>query len=461
MATVAVIGAGLTGLGAATRIERAGHRVVVLEAGNQVGGNISSVLDSGYLVEEGPNTIQLASAEHEEWLKQAAPGLTLIEADPRAARRYLVRHGRPIAVPGSPGGFLGTPLFSWKAKLRLIGELLARKPPPETDETLSSFVRRRLGREMLDYAITPFVGGVYAGNPDHLSVRYGFPKLYRLEQDHRSLILGSLARRRERKRAGTLYRTRLVSFPSGLQELTRSLADSLREPVRLNSPVSEIRYDRGWRLQLDAHTTAFSDPADAVVIALPATALATLRVDGRPVLRELEAIKHPPVISYAMGFRRDQIRHPLDGFGALVPALEPFRILGTLFSSSLFSGRAPEDHVLLTSFVGGTRAPELASLPMPEVRSLILQDLEKLLGLRGQPTFEHHRLWPRAIPQYEVGHGRFIERVQSIEREKPGLQIGGNARDGISLSYCIEGGKRLADSTVGFLRRPVVQDPAG
>ncbi|MEZ5278338.1 MAG: protoporphyrinogen oxidase [Opitutaceae bacterium] len=453
MANVAVIGAGLTGLGAASRIERAGHRVTVFEAGSQVGGNIRSIQNSGYLVEEGPNTIQLSSAEHENWLREAAPRLNLIEADPAASKRYLVRHGRAIAVPGSPVGFLGTPLFSFKAKLRLIGELFARKPPPDTDESLSSFVLRRLGREMLDYAITPFVGGVYAGNPDQLSVRYGFPKLFNLEQDHRSLILGSVARRRERRRAGTLYRTRLVSFPDGLQALPRQLADSLREPVRLSTPVAGLDFDGQWRIRVGQPSSTETIQADAVVLALPATALASLRIRGSEVLRTMGEIKHPPVVSYAMGFRRDQIAHPLDGFGALIPALEPFRILGTLFSSSLFPGRAPEDHVLLTTFVGGTRAPELAGLPIDELRALILRDLEKLLGLHGAPVFEHRRLWPRAIPQYEVGHGRFLQATLRVERENPGLQIGGNARDGISLSYCIEGGRRLAGATLDFLAK--------
>jgi oxygen-dependent protoporphyrinogen oxidase len=304
---------------------------------------------------------------------------------------------------------------------------------------------------MLDYAITPFVGGVYAGDPDRLSVRHGFPKLYRLEQDHRSLILGTFALRRQRRRAGTLYRTRLVSFPDGLQTLPRALAGGLRTPVRLSTRVAAVDFDGRWQIRLAEQPGGEPIPADAVVLALPAPALASLSICGQTRLRMMEAIKHPPVVSCAMGFRRDQIAHPLDGFGALVPAIEPFRILGTLFSSSLFAGRAPADHVLLTTFVGGTRAPHLATLPIKELRALILEDLGKLLGLRGAPAFEHHRLWPRAIPQYEVGHGRIIEEIREIEQAHPGLQIGGNARDGISLSYCIEGGRRLAEATLTHL----------
>lgn len=454
MADVAVIGAGLTGLGAAWQIQEAGHKVTVFEQSTRVGGNIRSVRSGGYLVEEGPNTIQLANAENEAWLKAVGMGPAMLDANPDAGKRYLVRHGRPIAVPGSPFGFLRTPLFSWQAKIRLAGELFARKAPKGTDETLATFVRRRLGQEMLDYAINPFVGGVYAGDPVQLSVRYGFPKLYRLEQNYRSLILGTMALRRERKRAGTAYKVRLVSFPEGLQALPEQLATKLRIPVRLSTSVSNLHRTDRWEVQTTNGSPQAPERFDAVVVALPATALAGLSINGARLLANLEAIEHPPVVTYAMGFARDQVAHLLDGFGALIPAREPFRILGSLFSSSLFAGRAPEGHVLLTSFLGGTRAPNLARLPLDEMRAIILEDLGRLLGVKGEPAFEHHRLWPRAIPQYKVGHGRFIDTIQSVENGNSGLKIGGNSRDGISLSYCLEGARRLARETLEGLNGP-------
>lgn len=450
MADVAVIGAGLTGLGTAWQVQEAGHRVTVYEQSSRVGGNIRSVREDGFLVEEGPNTIQLANLENERWLQSAGLGPDMIDADPHAAKRYLVRHGGPIAVPGSPLGFLRTPLFSWKAKLRLAGELFARRAPEGTDEPLANFVRRRLGQEMLDYVINPFVGGVYAGDPAELSVRYGFPKLYRLEQKHRSLILGSMALARERKKAGTAYKTRLVSFPQGLQSLPDRLAANLRIPVRLSTRVIDLHRSDRWEVRTEDGSSG-TERFDAVVVALPATALAGLSVNGEVVLSALEDIEHPPVLTCAMGFARDQVEHPLDGFGALVPAREPFRILGSLFSSSLFAGRAPDGHVLLTTFLGGTRAPALARLPREDARAIILDDLNRLLGVRGEPVFEHQRLWSAAIPQYKVGHGRFIDAMRTVERKNPGLKIGGNSRDGISLSYCLEGSRRLTRETLEAL----------
>jgi len=450
MKTVAVIGAGITGLGAAWALKEDGHAVTVFEGASRVGGSISTHRESGYLVEEGPNTIQLASRENERWLEEVGLGSSMHDADPRADKRYLVRDGRAIAIPASPLSFLGTPLFSWRAKLRLLGDLFAPRAPADRDEPLSSFVLRRLGREMLDYAIDPFVGGVYAGNPARLSVRYGFPKLHRLEQNHRSLILGSIALRRERKRAGTLYKTRLVSFADGLQALPEQLARGLSRSIRLNHLVSEIEYNGRWTVRTDPEDTG---TYDAVVLALPASALSKLRVNGEPEFAVFSEIESPAVTSLSFGFRREQVEHPLDGFGALVPSREPFRILGTLFCSSLFGGRAPEGHVLLTTFVGGARCPDLATRPTAALREIVLADLRRLLHLKGGPTFMHRRTWAQAIPQYEIGHGRFIRHATSCEARFPGLQVGGNARDGISLSYCIEGGRRLARETQAFLKK--------
>ncbi len=453
MGRIAVIGAGISGLSAAWRLNTAGHSVTVFESSTRVGGSIRSCREAGFLVEEGPNTIQLTSRENEKWLEDVGLGPILMDADPAAGKRFLVRNGQVIAVPDSPTGFLGTPLFSWKAKLRLAGELFARKANPDRDEPLSDFVIRRLGREMLDYAIDPFIGGVYAGDPSQLSVRYGFPKLHRLEQNHRSLIIGTIQLRRARKRAGTLYKTRLVSFPDGLQALPEKLARDLGDSVRLGQPVSGLEYDGHWLVRTNQADGPVTEEFDAVIVALPAPSLSKLLIDGDRAFASFSEIESPPVTSYSLGFARDQVAHPLDGFGALVPSKEGFNILGTLFSSSLFPGRAPDGQVLLTTFIGGTRAPDRAHLSDTDLHSVVLADLERLFHIVGEPTFIHRRTWPQAIPQYKLGHGRFIESIRDREARYPGLHVGGNTRDGISLSYCIEGGRRLAEEADLYLRK--------
>jgi oxygen-dependent protoporphyrinogen oxidase len=267
------------------------------------------------------------------------------------------------------------------------------------------------------------------------------------------LILGSIALRRERKRAGTLYKTKLVSFSNGLKALPEKLAQELSDSVRLGQPVSEIKYDDQWSVRTENADRSDPEKFDSVVLALPAPALSKIKVNGEPAFAPLVEIKSPPVTSLSFGFKREQVGHPLDGFGALVPSREPFRILGSLFNSSLFEGRAPEGHVLLTTFVGGIRSPDLAEQPTSVLREIILDDLRNLLHIEGDPTFSHRKTWSQAIPQYEVGHGRFIDHMRTCENRYPGLKIGGNARDGISLSYCIEGGRRLAKETDAFLNK--------
>jgi oxygen-dependent protoporphyrinogen oxidase len=187
---------------------------------------------------------------------------------------------------------------------------------------------------------------------------------------------------------------------------------------------------------------------------VPATSLPHINfgIASQHPLTSLSEIYHPPVASIAMGFRKEDIPHDLDGFGMLVPAKEPFQILGTLFSSSLFPNRTPDDHILLTTFTGGTRAPENAQLTQDELKELVMKDLSVLLNIKAQPVFQHTTLWQKAIPQYQIGHGEYIERMKAFEEKNPGFFIGGNSRDGISLSYCLDAGDRLSQEALQFLK---------
>jgi oxygen-dependent protoporphyrinogen oxidase len=349
-----------------------------------------------------------------------------------------------VALPTSPGAFLRTPLFSAGAKLRLMLEPFRRRAPADADESLADFVRRRLGREFLDYAINPFVAGVYAGDPERLSVRHAFPRLHALEQEHGSLLLGAL--RRRNPSGGP--KGRIFSFPEGLGEIPRALQARLLDPVLLRTRVTALRRaGAGWRLTLDQRGTLGEAEFDLVVCALPADALAALEFPELAPdagLRLLAEIPHPAVVSVFTGHRREDVTHPLDGFGLLMPAVEGGRILGTLFSSTLFPGRAPEGHVALTTFVGGTRQPELAALDDAALATLVREELGRLLGVGGTPAIFRVQRWPRAIPQYAPGHERFLTAIGRLEAAAPGVFVGGNCRDGISLPNCIAAGYRLA-----------------
>lgn len=447
---VAILGAGITGLTAAWHLRQAGVQVTVFERSSRVGGAIGAHHAGAWLHELGPNSLLEGSAAVSALVRELELDSRRIYASPAARQRYVVRGGRLVAMPTSPLRFATTRLFSLRAKLKLLGEPWRIPAAPYLDESVADFVVRRLGREFLDYAINPFVGGVYAGDPALLSVRHGFPKLHALEQEHGSLIRGALARRN----ASGGPKGRIFSFPTGLAELPAALARKLGDAVRLHTEITAVqRLGSGWQVVSAENGATRIDDFDAVVCALPADALAAIDFAGVPAAHQLETltgIPQPPVASVFTGFRCEDVAHPLDGFGVLVPQVEHGLILGTLFSSTLFPGRAPDGHVALTSFVGGMRAPELAGLDDAEIVRIVREELARLLGVRGSPAFVHVRRWPHAIPQYVVGYQRYHDLIAAVETAAPGLFIGGTCRDGISIANCIESSRRLADAALGY-----------
>ncbi len=456
VAPVAIVGGGITGLVCAFRLMQRGVPVTLYEAGDRVGGVIRSLRQDGFLAEFGPNSILETSANIASLITDLGLAARRLYSDPAAENRYLVRGGRPVCLPASPLKFFGTKLFSFGAKLRLLREPFIRRGPADVEETVAQFVLRRLGQEWLDYAINPMIAGIYAGDPARLSVRHGFPRLQALEQRYGSLILGQIRGAKDRKRRGEVSKqeAKKVSFDEGLQVLTDTLQVRLGDAVKLNSSVTRLEpAPAGWRVTVHGRDMETTAEHRAVLLAAPAYRLAEIQfatADGLS-LAPLREIIYPPVASVVLGFRRDDVPHPLDGFGMLVPAVERFNILGTLFSSSLFPNRAPAGHVTLTSYVGGVRAPELALRPEPELVALTVNDLKTILGVRGEPTFRHVVLYPKAIPQYEVGYGRFKDLMERLETQSPGLFFAGHYRDGISLGDSILSAHTAAERIGAFV----------
>jgi len=453
--SVAVVGGGITGLTAAWRLQTRGCRVTVLEQADRVGGAIVTSQRDGWLVECGPNSM-LESPHLDELVAGLGLEAERQYAEPAAKNRYLVRGGRLMAAPAGPHRLVTTPLFSGRAKLRLLTEPFRRARVRPADISLGALVREHFGQEILDYAVNPLVAGIYAGDPDALSTKYAFPKLWEAEQTHGSLIRGMIAQMRQKRARGERGIARIVSFARGLQTLPETLAARLPAgSVRTGVTVLGLTPGAPWRVVVRRDGLAATEEFDAVVLALPAPALAALPIgpaEARP-LAPLELVDYPPVTSLFLGFRRDQVAHPLDGFGALVPAVEHRSILGVLFSSSLFPGRAPDGHVALTVYVGGTRQPELAQLPPAALRPRVLADLRELLGVTGEPVFSHVTAWPHAIPQYNLGYERVLAAITDVEARHPGLFIGGHVRDGISVANCIAAGLRLGDAAARRLAR--------
>lgn len=434
MPETCIIGAGITGLATAWQLQRQGHNCIVLESGAQVGGAMQSIRRDGYLAEEGPNSIQLASSAVEDFLF-SIPGVesALIEAKPSANKRYIVRHARTHAVPMNPLQAITTPLWSLGGKLRVLKEPFIAAAPPEPDQSVADFVTRRLGRELYDYAINPLVGGIYAGKPEDLSLRYGFPKLYALEQTHGGLIRGAFAKMKAAKRdPSPSIRKRIVSFKQGIHQLPQLIANALGSSVQTDVSIESIRQiGDTWAVRWNGQAQAFK----RIILTVPAHALAKLPFETALTLPRIE---YPPVSVISLGYRDSAIRHPMDGFGALVPARENMNILGALFPSAIFPDRAPAGHQLITVFVGGTRSPQLSTPDTDTLLAHIRPDLNQLLGIDDAPSFIHHKHWPLAIPQYKLGYEKVLRAIDTIEQQHSGLHLAGNYRTGISLTYCLE-----------------------
>ncbi len=434
-----VVGGGISGLATAWFARQAGWTVQVLEAAPHTGGKIRSFHEDGYLVEGGPNSLLANDPSFDTLVAGLGLREALIEANAAARRRYVLKGGRLQALPTGPLAFLRTPLFSPRGKLRLLAEPFIGRATHE--ESLAEFVTRRLGHEFLDWAIDPFVSGVYAGDPQRLSVRAATPKVYALEAEHGSLLRGALARMRERRRSlQTGPSGRMVSFREGMQTLPDAIVVALGDALATDAPVEALRRDAARGLWTASGPTG-QWSARQVVLAVPAAAAARL-LDGSAA-PALQAIPYPAVASVALGFRRDQVAHALDGFGFLIPGRLGLRTLGALFSSTLFPGRAPAGHVLITAFAGGRRHPELAELPDDALLDAVLGDLHGPLGLRGEPVYTHLTRWAQAIPQYELGHGQRLQQVQAEVARLPGLHLRANWLDGISVGDCVRNAARL------------------
>jgi oxygen-dependent protoporphyrinogen oxidase len=442
MKKVAVIGAGITGLTAAFELKQGNVDCVVFEASDRVGGVIKTVQEDGFLVECGPNSILDTHPDIGKLIARLGIEGNKLGSKPEAKNRFIVRDGKPIALPLSPPALLKSEAFSARAKLRLLREPFIKSKSNES-ESLADFVVRRLGREFLDYAINPFVSGVYAGDPAKLSTAHAFPKLYALEQNYGSLIKGAIKGTKERKkRAETASKdAHMFTFDDGMEVLPKQLGDKLGDCIRFNTPVAKIERDTdgGWMVNGEH----FSD----VLLAIPTHAHPRLDVPFN--LIPLSEIDYPPVASVSLGFGINQFMHQLNGFGMLIPKIENRFSLGSLFPSIIFPGRAPGGMALLTIFVGGSQSPERALMDENEMLANVLKDLEDLLGLDGEPDYKRISVYPKAIPQYTVGYEKYLNHMKAIEEQHPGIHFAGHYRDGISVANSILSGIRVSEKIIG------------
>ena len=456
-----VVGGGMAGLAAAHRlVEHARTRgaaaeVLLLEAGDHLGGTISTERRDGFVIEGGPDSILTEKPWAVDLCRRIGFAERLVGTRDGERRTYVVHRGRLLPLPEgfllmAPtdlGALAASPLFSWRGKLRMALDLILPRGRAVADESLASFVRRRLGREALERVAQPLVGGIYTADPERLSLAATMPRFRELERTHRSLVLGLRAQAAAPTRGGAGARYALFVAPAdGMGALVSALAQRLPEGVvRLNAPVQALARDTGhWHLQVGGEPLV----ADALVLATPAYTAAALLAPVDPQLAAaLDGIDYASSATVTLAYAAAGVpAGALRGFGFDVPAVERSPLLACTYASRKFPGRAPEGHELVRAFLGGALRPDVVDFDDQTLLALVRAELRALVGITAAPGLTRIHRYRRAMPQYAVGH---LDRIAAIEAHVgalPGLALAGAAYRGVGIPDCVRSGEAAADA---------------
>ncbi len=461
MPSVVIVGGGLSGLSLAYRLQQAAPHVevTVLEKDGRPGGKIHTEARDGFRVEWGPNGFLDVKPTTAALCRDLGLGERLIAASKAAAQnRYLFLRGRLQRLPNSLGSFLRTRVLSWRGKWGLLTERFRAPRRDGGDESIDAFARRRAGDEVADVLADAFVTGIHAGDPRLLSLRATFPRFAELEERHGSLMRGFAAvakeRRAEAKARGEVYQRpgKMWSFREGLQVLIDGLRAGLRSPPVLGASARRLerRTDGpAWAVRGEGQDRW---DADAVVLACPAYEQAALLADLDGELAEwVSGIAYNRVAVVALGYRREDVPFPLDGFGFLVPQRDRRDVLGVQWCSSIFPDRAPPGLVLLRAMCGGWARAEMVGWDDSRLLAAVRAELRAAMGVAAEPAFHRVVRWEKAIPQYHLGHPERVARIEERARRHPGLFLGGNAYRGMAMNDCTERAAALAAEVGRFL----------
>ena len=451
-AQVVVVGGGISGLACAARLQQLGVPVALLEANDRVGGLIQTIEQSGFLFESGPQSFQ-GTPTLLGLIRDLGIEGELSTADPRAPR-YILRHGKLQKIPMSPQAVLTSSLLGVGARWKVVSEAFRKTKPPDEEETIAQFVRRKFGHEILEYLVSPFVSGVYAGDPERLSLRAAFPSLEEWEREYGSVLRGAMKSRGEN--AESKGAPPLCSFKRGNSTLMNAIAAKLRDRLLTNARVEAIARNQGagerFLLRIARKDGTETISAKAIVLAAPAHVASHLVAPFAAALgQKLSGIAYASLAVAGSGYYKKQTGMDLDGFGVLIPRSERHRTLGIVWNSSLFPGRAPEGQMTIASFIGGATDPEIARRSEAEISAVVQKDHEEILGITGSPIISKVWIHHKALPQYNLGHGHIVEALREAERSIAGLFFAGNYLEGPSIGKCVERGFQTADAAQKFV----------
>jgi protoporphyrinogen/coproporphyrinogen III oxidase len=447
-----VIGGGISGLVCAHALRRAGVDALLVEASDRAGGAIRTERHDAFLVELGPQSFS-GTAEMLQLFDDLGIRQQVVQA-PASAPRYVLVNGALRKVPMNPLAFLTSGLVGLGTKFALLHDLIGRSTPPEKDESIADFIRRKFSAEMLDRLVGPFVSGVYAGDPERLSLRSAFPMLYDAEKRKGSVIRGLFSKTGRQKPDQPHRRPTLLSFHEGTQAFTDALAAKLGNQLLLNSSVKNIALDLSeptptFHVTAQAASEHKSFIAEHVIIATPTDAAAGLLRDVEPAIsNRLAAIEYAPIAVVSLAYKKNEVGDPLHGFGFLVPRSAGIRTLGTVWNTSLFPNRAPQSNALLTSFVGGATDPQATHLSPDDLSSLVHKEIAPLLRIRTDPGFSNVTVYSRALPQNNIGHSERLAAIDRARKNHRNLWLIGNYLTGPSIGSCVEHSLAVAEQII-------------
>jgi oxygen-dependent protoporphyrinogen oxidase len=446
-----VIGGGISGLTCAYRLLQCDQDVLLLEESERAGGVIGTIRQDGFQFELGPQSF-LSNSTLLDLIASLYLASEILQADSKAPR-YVLLDGALRKVPLGPPDLLGTSLLSFGSKLRLLSEPWRRSQPPDGDESVAAFVRRKFGEDLLENLVGPMVSGIHAGDPERLSLRSAFPAVHKWEAEYGSVLRGAMKSRPPKGAP----RPVLCSFREGLEVLPRALAAALSERFIAETRVELIRRAKanghsGFDVQVNRQGRSELLTADAVILATPAQVAAAIAGELSPNIRELLGrIEYAPVAVAGAGYRREQVARRAEGFGFLVPRKEKLNVLGTVWTSSLFPGRAPEGMVSFTSFLGGATNPAILDWSDEQIAETAEREIAQVLGISGAPVTRMLRRWTRALPQYNLGHGKIVAAIEEELRNFPGLFLAGSYLSGPSVGSCAEQAEKTAQAVHSFI----------
>ena len=431
-----VVGGGISGLVCAYALRKAGIEAQLVEASSRPGGVIQSVSRDGFLLELGPQSFSGTRALRELC---ADLGISdqIVQAPPHAPR-YVLINGKLRPVPLSPPAFFFSSLISGSTKWSLVRDILGKSVPPDADESVAAFVRRKFSPQLLDRLVGPFVSGIYAGDPERLSARSAFPQLFEAEQSAGSIVRGMLRLAKSKKKPRE--RPTLQTFRDGNETLVRALSAKLDPAFLPSTSLKGIsaQNDSSFEVHLECRGQQETIATKSLILATPTNVTGNLLSSLDPSFQTLASMEYAPVAVVSLGYRKLDVGHSLDGFGFLVSRSAGLRILGSVWNSSLFPGRAPEGHALVTSFVGGATDLAAAMLPPEELASLVDREISAVLNVKGDPVFSSVTIWPRALPQYNLGHASRLAAVAEACSRFPGLWLTGNYLRGPAIGSCVD-----------------------